>query len=233
MKKRKNSKIIISSIIICIVLGMLIWLCIEIYRDVKIKKKITAQYEIQNLITQNFYIQNSDMQNESMQNFSTQNSSVQNNVGKETNETTQQTTKQYPKEQIIDEYKGYTVAAKLEIPKIQLETYILQNYSIEALNISVTKFWGANPNEIGNFCVAGHNFQNKNMFRNLKNLQTGDRLLISDNKIGRVEYEIYDIYKVEPDDVSCLTQETGGRREVTLITCTNDSKQRIIVKARE
>ena len=233
MKKRKNSKIIISSIIICIVLGMLIWLCIEIYRDVKIKKKITAQYEIQNLSTQNFYIQNSDMQNESMQNFSTQNSSVQNNVGKETNETTQQTTKQYPKEQIIDEYKGYTVAAKLEIPKIQLETYILQNYSIEALNISVTKFWGANPNEIGNFCVAGHNFQNKNMFRNLKNLQTGDRLLISDNKIGRVEYEIYDIYKVEPDDVSCLTQETGGRREVTLITCTNDSKQRIIVKARE
>ncbi len=213
MKKRKNSKIIISSIIICVIFGMLIWLCIEIYIDVKIKKKIASQYEIQNL--------------------STQNSSVQNNVEKETSETTQQTTKQYPKEQVIDEYKGYTVAAKLEIPKIQLETYILQNYSIEALNISVTKFWGANPNEIGNFCVAGHNFQNKNMFRNLKNLQTGDRLFISDNKIGRVEYEIYDIYKVEPDDVSCLTQETGGRREVTLITCTNDSKQRIIVKARE
>lgn len=233
MKKRKNSKIIISSIIICIVFGMLIWLCIEIYTDVKIKKKITAQYETQNLSTQNFNIQNSDMQNEGTQNVSTQNSSAQNDVEKETNETTKQTTKKYPKEQIIDEYKGYTVAAKLKIPKIQLETYILQNYSIEALNISVTKFWGANPNEIGNFCVAGHNFQNKNMFRNLKNLQTGDRLFVSDNKIGRVEYKIYDIYKVEPDDVSCLTQETGGRREVTLITCTNDSKQRIIVKARE
>lgn len=233
MKKRKNSKIIISSIIICIVFGMLIWLCIEIYTDVKIKKKITAQYETQNLSTQNFNIQNSDMQNEGTQNVSTQNSSAQNDVEKETNETTKQTTKKYHKEQIIDEYKGYTVAAKLKIPKIQLETYILQNYSIEALNISVTKFWGANPNEIGNFCVAGHNFQNKNMFRNLKNLQKGDRLFVSDNKIGRVEYEIYDIYKVEPDDVSCLTQETGGRREVTLITCTNDSKQRIIVKARE
>ena len=233
MKKRKNSKIIISSIIICIVFGMLIWLCIEIYTDVKIKKKITAQYETQNLSTQNFNIQNSDMQNEGTQNVSTQNSSAQNDVEKETNETTKQTTKKYPKEKVIDEYKGYTVAAKLEIPKIQLETYILQNYSIEALNISVTKFWGANPNEIGNFCVAGHNFQNKNMFRNLKNLQTGDRLFISDNKIGRIEYEIYDIYKVEPDDVSCLTQETGERREVTLITCTNDSKQRIIVKARE
>lgn len=233
MKKRKNSKIIISSIIICIVFGMLIWLCIEMYTDVKIKKKITAQYETQNLSTQKFNIQNSDMQNEGTQNVSTQNSSVQNDVEKETNKTTKQITKKYPKEQVIDEYKGYTVAAKLEIQKIHLETYILQNYSIEALNISVTKFWGANPNEIGNFCIAGHNFQNENMFRNLKNLQTGDRLFISDNKIGRIEYEIYDIYKVNPNDVSCLTQETGGRREVTLITCTNDSKQRIIVKARE
>ena len=71
------------------------------------------------------------------------------------------------------------------------------------------------------------------MFSNVKKLQIGDRLFVSDNKIGRIEYEIYDVYKVEPDDVSCLTQETGGRREVTLITCTNDSKQRIIVKARE
>ena len=223
MKKRENSKIIISSIISCIILGILIWLCLEIYTDIKINKKITAQYETQNLSMQNF----------NMQNNSTQNVSTQNNVEKETNEIAQQTTIQYPKEQVKDEYKGYTVAAKLEIPKIQLETYILQNYSTEALNISVTKFWGANPNEIGNFCVAGHNFKNKNMFKNLKNLQIGDKLFVSDNKIGKIEYEIYDIYKVEPDDVRCLTQETEGRREVTLITCTNDSKLRIIVKARE
>lgn len=205
MKKRKNNKIIISSIIICIIFGMLIWLCIEICTDVKIKKKgMTAQYETNETIEE-----------------------------KRESTTTQKIIKEYPKVQVIEEYKGYTVVAKLEIPKIQLETYILQNYSVEALNISVTKFWGANPNEIGNFCVAGHNFRNKNMFRNLKKLQTGDKLFISDNKIGNVEYEIYDIYKVKPEDVSCLTQETEGRREVTLITCTNDSKQRIIVKARE
>ena len=59
------------------------------------------------------------------------------------------------------------MAGKLEIPKIELETYILEEYSEQALNISVTKFWGADANQIGNFCVAGHNFQNKNMFRNL------------------------------------------------------------------
>lgn len=136
------------------------------------------------------------------------------------------------KENIVETYQGYKVCAKLEIPAISLETYILDQYSTQALNISVTKFWGANPNEIGNFCIAGHNFNNKNMFHNLKKLQIGDELLITDNKTGKIKYEIYDIDKVVPNDVSCLSQETNNR-EVTLITCTNDSQKRIIVKAKE
>ncbi len=141
--------------------------------------------------------------------------------------------KEYPKEEIISEYKGYDVSAKLEIPKIELETYVLSNHSISALSVSVTKFWGPNPNETGNFCITGHNFINKNMFHNLKKLAIGDRFFLLDNKIGKVEYEIYDTFEVLPTDVDCLSQETGGKKEVTLITCTNDSKKRIIIKAKE
>lgn len=85
----------------------------------------------------------------------------------------------------------------------------------------------------GNFCVAGHNVQKKNMFYNLRDLEIGDVMYLSDNEVGRLEYEIYDIYTVEPENVECLSQETEGRREITLITCTNDSKKRIIVKAKE
>ena len=145
----------------------------------------------------------------------------------------QKTTKQYEKEDIITEYKGYTVSSKLTIPAISLETYILQNYSVNALRVSVTKFWGVDANQIGNFCVAGHNFKNKNMFSNLKKLNIGDRLFISDNEIGKIEYEIYDKFIVFPHETDCLNPETNGKREVTLITCTIDSKQRIIIKARE
>lgn len=114
----------------------------------------------------------------------------------------------YPKEEIPKEYKGYNVTAKLEIPKINLETYILSTYSKNSLNISVTKFWGADPNKKGNFCVAGHNFQNKNMFHNLRKLEKKDRLWITDHEVGKIEYEIYNIYMVEPEDVTCLSQET-------------------------
>ena len=142
-------------------------------------------------------------------------------------------TKEYTKVEIEKTYKGYDVCAKLEIPSISLVTNVLKNYSTSALNVSVTKFWGGEPTQIGNFCVAGHNFKNRNMFRNLKKLNIGDRLFVTDEKIGKVEYEIFDIYKVFPEDTSCLTSSIAGEREVTLITCTTDSKQRIIVKAKE
>lgn len=140
--------------------------------------------------------------------------------------------KEYPKEKIEELYKGYDVVAKLEIEKIKLETYVI-NFSESALNISVTKFWGPAPNEVGNFCIAGHNFKNKNMFHNLKKLQIGDKLTLKDNNIGIIDYEVYNIYTVNPEDVSCLSQNTEGKKEITLITCTNDSKKRIIIKSRE
>ncbi len=143
------------------------------------------------------------------------------------------TQKQYPKEEIIKEYNGYEVCARLQIPAIKLETYVLKEYSTKALNVSVTKFWGADPNQIGNFCVAGHNFVRKNMFRNLKKLAVGNKIIVTDNSVGIIEYEVYDIFQVNPKEVDCLDQETNGKREVTLITCTTDSKKRIIVKARE
>ena len=157
----------------------------------------------------------------------------QDNIGLDKEKVEKSNTREYPKVKIEKTNKGYDVCAKLEIPSISLVTNVLKNYSTSALNVSVTKFWGVDPNQIGNFCVAGHNFKNKNMFRNLKKLNVGDRLFVTDEKIGKVEYEIFDIYKVFPEDTSCLTSSITDEREVTLITCTTDSKQRIIVKAKE
>lgn len=130
--------------------------------------------------------------------------------------------------------KGYDVIAKLEIPKISLKTNVLSQYSEDALLVSVTKFWGANPNQVGNFCIAGHNYYKRtNMFYKLKNLKKGDEILLTDRNNLTIEYIVYDIFKVSPKDISCLSQETNGAREITLITCTSNSKQRIIVKAKE
>ena len=133
--------------------------------------------------------------------------------------------------EIMSYYKGYPVIAKLEIPKIHLETEVLKDYSDEALKVSVTKFYKGNPNQIGNFCIAGHNYITSNMFHYLKDLEITDKLYLTDAIFGKMEYEIYDKEIVNPKDISCLSQETDGKVELTLITCTTDSKNRIIIKA--
>ena len=201
--KTKNKKKVINIFLITIIFSILTCLGIEEYKE---KNIIKNNYEAQNVST-NINITNEEI--------------VTNKY------------EEVKKEEVSLEYKGYEITAKLEIPKINLETYVLKTYSNESLNISVVKFWGAKPNTLGNFCIAGHNFKNKNMFHVLKDLNVGDNLFIIDNNIGRIEYEIYNIYKVLPDDVGCLSQETNGEKEVTLITCTNDSSKRIIVKAKE
>ena len=133
--------------------------------------------------------------------------------------------------EIMSYYKGYPVIAKLEIPKIHLETEVLKDYSDEALKVSVTKFYKGNPNQIGNFCIAGHNYITSNMFHYLKDLEITDKLYLTDAIFGKMEYEIYDKEIVNPKDISCLSQETDGKVELTLITCKTDSKNRIIIKA--
>ena len=131
----------------------------------------------------------------------------------------------------IKKFKGYDVIAELNIPKIKLDINVLEEYSEAALNVSATKFYGSNPNEAGNFCVSGHNFNSK-MFKNLGKLSNGDEVDLTDGYGETIKYTVYDVYKVNPNDVSCLSQSTEGKKEITLITCTADSKQRIIMKAR-
>ncbi len=134
-------------------------------------------------------------------------------------------------QEVEEEYKGYPVTAMLQIPKIQVNTCVLEEYSVDALYECVTKFYGSEPNEVGNFCIAGHNSKRKNMFTNIKQLEVGDEMILTSQEKGSLIYEVYDKYKVKPQDTSCLSQETN-QIELTLISCTNDSSQRIIIKAR-
>lgn len=134
---------------------------------------------------------------------------------------------------IPDTYLDYEVTAKLVIPKIELETYILKDYTKERMDVCPTKFWGPEPNEIGNFCITGHNYKKDNMFYNLIDLEIGDEFYLLDNKNGKYTYTIYDIYKVKPQNTDSLEQDTGAKRIVTLITCVNYSDTRLIIQAAE
>lgn len=130
-------------------------------------------------------------------------------------------------------YKGYKVSSQLKIEKLDIDTYVLESSNKNAMEVSVIKCFGSNPNEVGNYCIAGHNYITKNMFSELKKLEVGDEISLTDNKHGTVMYEIYDKYKVVPTQTDILSQETNGEKQITLITCSDYSKKRIIIKARE
>lgn len=127
----------------------------------------------------------------------------------------------------------YYTIGKISIPSIGVDYPIFSETTTELLKISPCKFWGADPNQIGNFCIVGHNYRNSLFFSKVPNLENGDIIEITDLSGKTLQYGIYDKFIVDPDDTSCTSQLTKGWREITIITCTNDGKQRVIVKARE
>lgn len=127
--------------------------------------------------------------------------------------------------------KGFEIIGKIEIPKLNVEKYILSETSTKSLKVSVTKVCGPEINEIGNFCIAGHNY-NK-IFGKIKTLETNDKILLTDVYGDTITYQVYDVYKTSPKDVSCLNQDTQSEKELTLITCTAGATKRVIVKAIE
>lgn len=127
----------------------------------------------------------------------------------------------------------YSTVAVLNIPKLGINYPVLSESTEELLKISLCKFWGPNPNEIGNYCIVGHNYKNKKFFGRLNELENGDIIELTDLTGRMIKYQVYDEYIVEPEDVSCTSQLTNGKKEVTLITCTNGGKQRRVIKTVE
>lgn len=86
----------------------------------------------------------------------------------------------------------------------------------------------------GNLCIAAHNYKNETFFSNISKLENGDIIDIYNNNKNVKHYKVYDIYRVEPNDLSCINQDTNGLRIITLITCdTANDKFRTVVKAEE
>ena len=162
-----------------------------------------------------------------------------NAIPEEKNVTTTQVVQIEQKIEVPDEQKltasdgtiYYTIGV-INIPSINVNYPILSTYTDELLKTAPCRFHGPNPNEVGNLCIAGHNYKNSKFFSKVPNLQLGDKIEITDLSGRMLTYTVYDKFIVNPDELECKSQLTNGNKEITLITCTNDNKQRHIIKAR-
>lgn len=221
MHKRNKRKS--KYLIIILILMVLFFILFNIQTEENSKNGTTIE-KVNSKLYQNYQSENLETQ-QSTNSILEDNAETQKNKQSTTNE------QNVEKEYIETEFKGYKVCAKLNIPIINLETYVLEEYSKQALLTSVTKFYGGEPNKVGNFCIAGHNYGPTNMFQNIKKLKVNDEIYLTDTNGNRFKYLIYDMYTVLPNETRCLSQKTDGNTELTLITCTPDSERRIIVKA--
>lgn len=125
---------------------------------------------------------------------------------------------------------AYMVTATILIPKIKYSAPIISETSEEYLKIAPTKFFGPEPNQIGNFCIVGHNYKDDRFFSNLYKLEIGDKIQLSDKQNNKLMYKVYNKFEVYQDDLSVTNQNTDGKIELTLITCTNNPRKRLVVK---
>lgn len=100
----------------------------------------------------------------------------------------------------------------------------------DALKKGIVKLYGDKINSKGNFCIIGHN--ENALFSVLNDLKEKDEFELENSSKIKNKYVVTEIYTVEPDDLKCL-MPNDKYKEVTLITCTTSSNQRLVVKALE
>lgn len=129
-------------------------------------------------------------------------------------------------------YKGFGVLGTMEIPTINLKYPILEKVTKKSIETSVAFLYGAGINQSGNSVIIGHNYRNGLFFSNNKKLNIGDKIYITDNNGNKLTYTIYNKFETTAEDTSFYQRDTGGKPEVTLSTCTDDSKARLIIEAK-
>ncbi|MDZ4994458.1 sortase [Clostridium perfringens] len=115
----------------------------------------------------------------------------------------------------------------LKISNINLKAPIMLGE--ENLDYVVAKYRNSpNFGENGNVIIAAHNNMKGAIFRNLYKVKIGDIVEVQkENEVFK--YKITEREIVEPNDPSLLSQDLN-KKEITLITCTNRAKQRLILK---
>ncbi|BDU86855.1 class D sortase [Clostridium perfringens] len=157
------------------------------------------------------------------------NSSIDNSIEKENDNIENKVSNEFEyKEETINS-KRTNVIGILEIKSIGLKAPIVDGE--ENLDYVVAKYRSsANFGQAGNVILAGHNNMKGSIFKNLYKVKIGDIIEIkTDNNIYK--YKLTERVIVNPSDSGLLTQDIS-EKEITLITCINRAKERLILKGK-
>ena len=132
-------------------------------------------------------------------------------------------------------YKGYDVIGTIEIPATNIKYPIIkqEDVSMNSLNVAICNLYGELNKPGSNAVLVGHNFRNGTFFSNNSKLTKGDKIYITDISGKKVTYIVYKKYETGSGDFDYASRDVGNKREISLSTCTNDRKKRLILWAAE
>ncbi|MCI8344929.1 MAG: sortase [Clostridia bacterium] len=133
-----------------------------------------------------------------------------------------------------DTYKGFKKAGVIEIPKINLNYIIVSEVDSDSIEVAIAiqEQVSAGLNKVGNTVLVSHNYKNGTLFSNINNLVKDDKIYITDKTGTKQSYTIYDIYTTGTGDSEYMERDTNGQKEITLVTCTNETKSRLVICAK-
>ena len=117
-----------------------------------------------------------------------------------------------------------------EIPSLNIKVPVLEGTDSKSLQVSAGHFEGTGLPGHGNYCIAGHNRTiYAEIFNALDRIQIGDEMYLIDNdeKRTRYTYIVAEYHVVAPQSVEVL--DDYGDDRLTIISCTDDGKQRQVV----
>ena len=130
----------------------------------------------------------------------------------------------------VDSYKNV-----IEIENLGIKAYVYDDLSHDSLIYGVGRYPDTPKlGESGNTVIAGHSSNIYNcILNNLKDIKIFDTVNVYNDSGDLFKYYVTDKYIINPNDLRVLDTVDESIKELTIITCTSNGAQRLIVKAKQ
>lgn len=121
---------------------------------------------------------------------------------------------------------GREYAGILEIPSLGLTLPVLQDWSMDGLNIAPCRYAG--QAETGDLVIAGHNYRRH--FTGIRSMEAGSEVIYTEAGGDRHEYRVARSEVIWPENINEMIGNEKSDWDLTLFTCTRGGKARYALR---
>lgn len=126
----------------------------------------------------------------------------------------------------VEEFQGYYYVGILEIPALELQLPVIDQWSYPGLKIAPCRYQGSAYT--GDLILMAHNYESH--FGRLKELRPGDRVAFTDMDGNLFVYEVVEFEELPGNAVE---EMEAGEWDMTLFTCTYGGRSRVVIRCEE